>query len=129
MVPRRPTASGTAALLPLSGDWEQSTTGNDANGIRTLPGGDLLVVDQGALLRVNPATGVATRLEQAAGRALTGGDGLELRGATVYVVYGFGEDSVATVGLDLPRGEFAVTGPLSKPGPTTDQEVVRVRVR
>ncbi len=162
VVPRRPTDDGSSgpALLPLSGDWSQSGTGFDANGIRTLPGGDLLVVDQGDLLRVDRQTGVADRLEQTGGRDLTAGDGLELRGTTVYVVYvvyGFGEDSVAVVDLDLAAGSYEVTGALTvdepveddleRPttalfkagslwvvngkfasGPTTDQEVIRVDV-
>lgn len=157
VLPRRPVDDGSSgpALLPLTGDWSQSGSGFDANGIRTLPGGDLLVVDQGDLLRVDRATGVAERLEQTGGRDLTAGDGLELRGSTLYVVYGFGEDSVAVVDLDLAAGTYAVTGALTKDepvgddlerpttalyragsvwvvngkfasGPTTDQEVVRV---
>lgn len=157
VVPRDAGAAGPA-LLPLTGDWDQSPSGNNANGIRALPGGDLLVVDQGALQRVDPDTGVATRLEQSEGRELTGGDGLELRGRTLWVVYGFGEDSVAVVDLDLAAGSFAVTGELTKTtpeeddlerpttalyrfgalwvvngkfasGPTTDQEIIRLDVR
>ncbi|WP_380169350.1 hypothetical protein [Jannaschia sp. R86511] len=157
VLPRRPVDGGASGptLLPLSGDWSQSPTGFDANGIRTLPGGDLLVVDQGELLRVDRTSGVADRLEQTAGEDLTAGDGLELRGTTLYVVFGFGEDSVAVVDLDLAGGTYAVTGELRQDepveddlerpttalfkagslwvvngkfssGPTTDQEVVRV---
>ena len=159
VVPRRDgDVDGDAPeLLPLTGDWSQAA-GFNANGIRTLPGGDLLVVDGGALLVVDPATGVADRLEQTAGRTLTAGDGLELRGSTLWVVYGFGEDSVAVVDLDLAAGTFATTGALTKDepvaddlerpttalfaagslwvvngkfmsGPTTDQEVVRLDPR
>lgn len=120
VVPRRPARGGGLELLPLTGDWDQSGTGFDANGIRTLPGGDLLVVDQGTLLVVDPATGVAERLEQTGGRPLTAGDGLELRGSTLYVVFGFGDDSVAVVDLDLAAGEFATTGELRKDEPAAD---------
>lgn len=112
----------SAQLLPLSGDWSQTPTGLNANGIRGLPGGDLLVVDQGALLRVDPRTGVATRLPQTGGELLTAGDGLELRGSTLYVVYGFGRDSVAVVRLGRGASSFAVTGELTNPDlerPTT----------
>ncbi len=119
VVPRRGTGGGAAALLPLTGDWDQGA-GFNANGVRTLPGGDLVVVDNGALLEVDPATGVADRLEQTAGRTLTAGDGLELRGSTLYVVYGFGEDSVAVVDLDLAAGSFATTGALTKDAPAAD---------
>ncbi len=158
VVPRRPARGGDLELLPLTGDWDQSGSGFDANGIRTLPGGDLLVVDQGTLLVVDPATGGAEALEQTGGTPLTAGDGLELRGSTVYVVFGYGEDSVAVVDLDLAAGTFATTGALTKDepeaddlerpttalfragslwvvngkfasGPTTDQEIVRLDLR
>ena len=159
VAPRRP-AEGTEAaprLLPLTGDWDQSGSGFDANGIRTLPGGDVVVVDQGELLRVDLGTGEADRLQQTGGRDLVAGDGLELRGTTLYAVYGFAEDSVAVVDLDLARGTYAVTGELREDepeaddlerpttalfragslwvvngkfssGPTADQEVVRVEL-
>ena len=99
-------------LLPLTGDFVQAATGNSANGIRILPGGDPLIVAAGALLRVDPKTGVADRLEQTGGEPLTAGDGLELRGNTLYVVYGFGRDSVAVARLDRPATSFTVTDEL-----------------
>lgn len=108
----------TPELLPLTGDWVQ-TAGLNANGIRALPGGDLLVVDQGALLRVDPATGVATRLVQTGGPALTGGDGLVLRGSTLYVVTGLTQNSVAVVRLSARENTFSVTADL------TDDQFVR----
>jgi hypothetical protein len=120
VVPADPTSPDGLQLLPLTGDWSQSPTGNNANGIRALPGGDLLVVDQGALLVVDAATGVADRLEQTGGRTLTGGDGLELRGSTLFVVFGFGESSVAQVDLDLAAGTFAVTDTLTGPSDPAD---------
>ena len=107
-------------LLPLTGDWSQSATGNNANGIRALPGGDLLVVDMGTLLRVDPDTGVATLLPQTSGPDLTNGDGLELRGTTLYVVYGLGDDSVAVVDLQRGATSYAVTDVLRKPAPVED---------
>jgi hypothetical protein len=107
-----------AQLLPLTGDWVQ-TAGLNGNGIRALPGGDLLVVNQGALLRVDPATGVATRLVQTGGPALTGGDGLVLRGSTLYVVTGLTQNSVAVVKLSAAANSFAVTADL------TDDQFVR----
>lgn len=105
-------------LLPLTGDWAQDAgpdparPANNANGIRSLPGGDVLIVSQGKLLRVDVRTGVADLLEQTGGDALTGGDGLELRGSALYVVYGFGRDSVAVVELAGDARSYAVTGEL-----------------
>ena len=78
----RPT--GAVERLPLTGDYVQPA-GFGANGIRALAGGQLVVVSGGVLYAVDPSTGVADRIE-VAGRALTGGDGLELRGRTLYVV-------------------------------------------
>ncbi|MPZ88999.1 MAG: superoxide dismutase [Nitriliruptorales bacterium] len=107
-----------AELLPLTGDFRQEpgddpdSPANNANGIRALPGGDLLIVSQGRLLRVDPHTGVADLLEQTGGEPLTAGDGLELRGDTLYVVFGFARDTVAVVQLGKGARSFAVTGEL-----------------
>lgn len=98
-------------LVPLTGDWDQEP-GFNANGIREVRGGDLLVVDQGDLLRVDPGTGVADRLEQTGGPTLTDGDGLELRGSTLYVVGGLDSDSVAVVDLERRGTSFSVAGEL-----------------
>ena len=59
----------------------------------SVPGGDLVVVSRGVLYVVDPTTGAADRIE-VPGRQLTGGDGLELRGRTLYVVNGYGGDEV-----------------------------------
>src|SRR4029453_17579492 len=58
----------------------------NANGIVATRGW-LLVVDSftGGLFRVDPATGDATELTTG-GVSVTNGDGLELRGSTLYVV-------------------------------------------
>ena len=72
--------------LPLTGEWVQGD-GFGANGIETTPDGSaLLVVNSGQaqLYRVDPATGEATEVE--GGDGLTNGDGLLLRGTTLYVV-------------------------------------------
>ena len=73
--------------LPLSGDWEQ-TDGFNANGIAVTPDGRALLVVQSStqtLFRVNPRTGVA-RTVDLGGFALVNGDGLLVRGRTLYVV-------------------------------------------
>jgi hypothetical protein len=71
--------------LPLDGITFEAGQFN-ANGIVATRGW-LLVVDSftGALFRVDPATGDATELTTG-GVSVTNGDGLELRGSTLYVV-------------------------------------------
>jgi len=100
-------ADGTAArVLTITGDYVQPA-GFGLNGIRVLPGGDLLAVSGGSLYVIDPATGVADRIE-VRGATLTGGDGLVLRGRTLYVVRGFGDrDSVVV--LRLGRGARTAT--------------------
>jgi len=80
-------AKAKVTELPLSGDWVQ-TTGFNANGIAQTPDHRALLVVQSStasLFRVNPKTGVA-RLVDLGGYALTNGDGLLVRGRTLYVV-------------------------------------------
>jgi sugar lactone lactonase YvrE len=74
--------------LPLSGDWRQVPNAFNANGIALTPDGRALLVVQSAtgfLFRVDPATGVARRVNLG-GYLLTNGDGLLVRGDTLYVV-------------------------------------------
>jgi sugar lactone lactonase YvrE len=74
--------------LPLTGDWEQVPGVNNANGIQVSPDGRSLLVVQsstGKLFRVNPRTGVARQVNLG-GFELTNGDGLLVRGRTLYVV-------------------------------------------
>ncbi len=116
--------SGGFRLLPMTGDWVQPPAGAiGANGIRLLPGGDLVVTDSstGDLFHVDPATGVADRIELT-GRGLRSGDGLVVRGSTLYVVYGFGRDGVAVVQLAPGGARGEVVGELTDPDlrrPTT----------
>jgi sugar lactone lactonase YvrE len=80
-------AGGEVTTIPLSGDYEH-LDGNNANGIERTPDGKALIIVQsstGFLLRVDPRTGVARRID--IGDALmTNGDGLLLLGRTLYVV-------------------------------------------
>jgi DNA-binding beta-propeller fold protein YncE len=125
-------ASGTLSVLPLSGDWDQAPPPaptaqqpspqppNSANGIRALPSGDLLVVNRGSLYAVDPATGAADRVE-VSGTALTGGDGLELVGDALYVVFGKGTStvSVLTLGAGGRTAAFVRDLPVDAARPTT----------
>jgi len=88
--------------LALTGDWKQAAApANSANGIALSPDGrSLLVVDSatGTLFRVNPRTGVA-RTVDLGGAVLTNGDGLLVRGRTLYAVQNR-LNQVAVVRLD-----------------------------
>lgn len=100
-------AAGAPTRLPLTGDF-RLTEGFNANGIRALPGGKTLLVVQsstGKLFRVDSVTGAAT-VVPFEGPGLATGDGLELRGDTLYVVYGSGADGVVVVDLG-PRARSA----------------------
>jgi hypothetical protein len=72
-------------LMPLTGDF-QMQTGFNANGIAAR-GGWLIMVQSntGFLFRVNPRTGETRRVDTG-GYLVSNGDGLELRGRTLYVV-------------------------------------------
>lgn len=77
----------TVSTLPLRGEWVQQA-GFNANGIAETPDHRALLVIQSAtatLFRVHPKTGVATKVDLG-GYALTNGDGLLVRGRTLYVV-------------------------------------------
>jgi hypothetical protein len=109
--------------LPLTGDWEQ-LAGFNANGIERTPDGRALLVVQsntGLLFRVNPRTGVARQVDLG-GALLPGGDGLLLRGRTLYVVQG-GQNQVAVVHLSRSgRRGIVSPDPLESPDfdfPTT----------
>lgn len=106
---------GRAASLPESDDFEvlditgdyTQPAGFGLNGIRVLPGGHLIAVSGGVLYVIDPTTGVADRVEVTGGQ-LRGGDGLVLRGSTLYVVRGFGRDSVVELRLDRRAGTARV---------------------
>ncbi len=74
--------------LPLTGDWVQQD-GFNANGIAETPDRQALLVIQsntGLLFRVDPNTGDATQVDLGGELLLTNGDGLLVRGTTLYVV-------------------------------------------
>jgi hypothetical protein len=78
-------ATDDVTTLPLTGIVFEPGRFN-ANGIVAARGW-LIVVDSfaGGLFRVNPTTGVATEIETG-GASVANGDGLELRGSTLYAV-------------------------------------------
>ena len=73
---------GPAQSLPLTGFTQPSGFG--LNGLRVLPGGDLVAVSSaGGLFRIAPDGTTTTLLT---GQQLASGDGLVLLGSTLYVV-------------------------------------------
>ena len=95
-------APGDATTMPLSGDIAY-TDGFNANGITEARGWLVLVQSNlGLVFRVDPATGVATKIElsDASGEYLaTNGDGIEIRGNTLSIVQNFA-NLVSTFTLD-----------------------------
>jgi hypothetical protein len=77
--------STAATTMALTGDIK-FTTGFNANGIVSRRGFLILVqTNTGMLFRVNPRTGFSRTIDTG-GHGLINGDGLELRGRTLYVV-------------------------------------------
>jgi sugar lactone lactonase YvrE len=98
-------------ILPLTGEWVQGP-GFNANGIAQTPNGKaLLVVKSGSgdLFRVGPATGIATQVDLG-GYELTNGDGLLVRGTTLYVVQNRSNQvAVFKINADGTSGEVVDT--------------------
>jgi len=81
-------AQSAVRTIPLSGDYVHDLLANNGNGISLTPDGRALIIVQSAtgfLFKVDPRTGVTTRIDLG-GALMTNGDGLLLRGDTLYVV-------------------------------------------
>ena len=86
----------------LGGAWPAFTGSTNANGIRELPDGSLVLNNSstGGLFRVDTATGHATAIPVKGGPGLVGGDGLEIDGTTLYDVRGSGQHEVSVLQLE-----------------------------
>jgi hypothetical protein len=76
----------TTSTLRLGGDYQHVPGQFNANGIAATPNGKRLIIVQsntGFLFTVDPKTGAATQIEAP---SMTMGDGILLRGKTLYVV-------------------------------------------
>jgi sugar lactone lactonase YvrE len=104
-------APGKVKTIPLTGDWQQ-VAGFNANGIEATPNGKALIIVNstvGALYRVEPLTGVATQIDLG-GASVSAGDGLLLRGRTLYVVRNqLNQIAVVELARDLRSGEVERT--------------------
>ncbi|WP_129336461.1 superoxide dismutase [Cellulomonas endophytica] len=143
-----------ATTLPLTGDLVYGA-GFNANGIVATPEGALVLVQSGTglLFAVDPATGVATTIDLG-GATVVNGDGLELRGRTLFVVQNrlnqvapvrlAADLRTGTVGPVLTDPDFRVPTTIAfaagrlwavnarfgtPPGPDVDYDVVQVALR
>ena len=115
----RPTGAAPA-FLPLTGEWPAGDgAAINANGIRQLPDGSAVLNNSrvGGLWQVDPSTGVVDRIPVAGGPGITGGDGLELQGRTLYNVRGSGPAEVSVLRLHRTRDGWTATwrGALTDP--------------
>lgn len=143
----------TVEEIALGGDYEFTPGAFNANGIEATPNGDTLIIvnsTEGALYNVDPSTGVATRIDLGT-EDVSRGDGLLLRGKTLYVVQNqLNQVAVIELNSDYTEGtvEEVITSPLFRvpttiaafgdalyvvnarfgtpPTPDTDYDVVRV---
>ena len=80
--------ASTSDDIPLGGDYKFTAGALNANGIVATPDGSSLIIvntAEGALYKVDPATGLAKRIDLGTG-AVPNGDGLLLLGNILYVV-------------------------------------------
>jgi len=109
--------------IPLGGEYQFTAGAFNANGIAATPNGDTLIIvnsTEGALYNVDPATGVATRIDLGTG-AVPNGDGILLQGKTLYVVQNqLNQVAVIKLNSDFSAGtiETTITSPLFRV-PTT----------
>lgn len=105
-------ATPTVDPISLSGDYVFTPGAFNANGIAATPNGKtLLIVNSvdGALYNVDPATGVATRIDLD-GATVPNGDGILLQGKTLYVVQNrLNQIAVVELNADLTEGEIVDT--------------------
>jgi hypothetical protein len=142
--------ASAAFALPLTGDIVYEA-GFNANGIVTFDGWLILVQSNtGLLFRVNPSTGEASTIDLG-GASVSFGDGLELRGSTLFVVRnqlqqvavvklrdggrsGRVVDTLTDASLDVPTTTAFVAGRLwtvnarfnTPPTPTTPYALTRL---
>lgn len=97
--------------IELSGDYEQ-VEGFNANGIDATPGGKALIIVQsatGKLFKVDPQTGEAQEIDLG-GETLPNGDGILLRGKTLFVVQNqLNQIAVVQLANDYLGGEITDT--------------------
>ena len=113
----------TLVTIPLSGDYQFTPGAFNANGIDATPNGKTLIIVnsiEGALYRVDPTTGIATRIDLGTG-SVPNGDGILLQGKTLYVVQNV-LNQIAVVELDPDFTSGTIVDTITSPSfrvPTT----------
>ena len=108
--------AGGFQTIPLSGDFVLDPAAFNANGIAQAPDGRALIIVQsntGSLFRVDPATGVARKINLGA-ESVPNGDGLLLLGRTLYVVQNQ-LNAIAVIRLDRRGTSGTVTTRITDP--------------
>ena len=146
-------AQPVSEAIPLGGDYQFLPGAFNANGIDALPNGKALFIvnsAEGALYKVDPDTGLSTRIDLGTG-IVPNGDGILLQGKTLYVVQNsLNQIAVVELASDIESGEIVdlITSPSFRvpttiagfgdalyavnarfgtpPTPDTEYEVVRV---
>ena len=99
---------GVGETVPLTGDYVHGS-GNNLNGIDVRRDGRFLVAVQsgtGALYRIDPETGEATRIDLG-GATVVNGDGIYLQGRRLYVVQNrFNKVAVVELNRRFTSGEI-----------------------
>jgi sugar lactone lactonase YvrE len=115
---------GAVTTIPLGGDYQHVAGQFNLNGIVATKSGRTLIAVQTAsrkLLRIDPKSGAATTIDLG-GYDLSNGDGLLLRGRTLYVVQNR-DNKVAVFQLSHDLSKAAFVRALTRPGdldvPTT----------
>jgi sugar lactone lactonase YvrE len=104
--------SATFEAIELGGEYQFTEGAFNANGIAATPdGGWLIIVNsaEGALYRVDPMTGFATRIDLH-GDSVEFGDGILLQGETLYVVQNqLNQIAVVELNSDFSEGTIVDT--------------------
>jgi sugar lactone lactonase YvrE len=104
--------SPTVEVISLTGDYQFDPAQFNANGIAATPNGKTLIIVnswEGALYKVNPFTGEATRIDLG-GDALPNGDGILLHGDDLYVVQNrLNQVSIVELSSEYTVGEILET--------------------
>jgi hypothetical protein len=111
------------SFVPLTGAWPAGNgTFINANGIRLLPDGDLVLNNSqfGGLWQVDPGSGATTSVRVTGGPGIVSGDGLLVDGNILYNVRGVGQSEVAVLRLSPTGSGWTAKWAGDRTDPTLD---------